>query len=124
MDKKVLVLDAEKESCQVLCKILEEQNYSTTALSSISDLEGQLENGGYLVVILDIDSISVDNRVIRKITQGYPGIYFLCTSRDRFHPELEDAICNNIYACLAKPIDTDELFYLLKSIYEQDVDAK
>lgn len=124
MDKKILVLDAEKESCQVLCKTLEEQNYSATALYSILGLEGQLENGGYLIVIVDIDSVSVDNHVIRKITQRFPKVYFLCTSRDRFHPELEDAICNNIYACLAKPIDTDELFYLLKSIYEQDVDAK
>ncbi|MCK5196674.1 MAG: hypothetical protein KAQ71_22875, partial [Desulfobulbaceae bacterium] len=76
--------------------------------------------GGYLAIIIDIDSVAVDNRVIRELTVSYPEIYFLCTSKDRFHPELKDAICYHIYACLTKPVDPDELVYWLRSIYKDE----
>ncbi len=71
---------------------------------------------------MDIDSIQIDNRMIRDLTIKYPDILFLCTSKDRFHPELKDAICYHIFACLNKPVDPDELFYLLKDIYENESD--
>lgn len=67
-------------------------------------------------VILDLDSIRIDNRTIRELTILYPHIYFLCMSKDRFHPELKDAICYHIYACLTKPLDYDELLYWLRCI--------
>ncbi len=123
MDNKIIVLDADKKSCQGLCEVIEEHIYPTTPLHSLLDLETTLESGGYIAVILDIDSVQVDNRVIRQLTIKYPETSFLCTSKDRFHPELKDAICYHIYACLTKPIDPDELFYLLKSIHEEEVDS-
>jgi DNA-binding NarL/FixJ family response regulator len=73
-----------------------------------------------VAVVLDIDSVPVDNRTIRKLALKYPGVRFLCTSKDRFHPELKDAICYHIYACLTKPVDPDELLYWIKSIYEEE----
>ncbi len=123
MDNKIIVLDADKKSCQDLCEVIEEHIYSTTPLHSLLDLETILESGGYIAVIVDIDSVQVNNRVIRQLTIKYPETSFLCTSKDRFHPELKDAICYHIYACLTKPIDPDELFYLLKSIHEEEVDS-
>ena len=45
-------------------------------------------------------------------------------SFDKFHPELKDAICYHIYACLNKPIDPDELLYWLKCIQEDDTESR
>jgi DNA-binding NtrC family response regulator len=116
--KKILVLDADAENCQRLCEILEKRCYPVASLYSLFDLEDTIEKGGYLAIIIDIDSVAVDNRVMRELTVSYPEIYFLCTSKDRLHPELKDAICYHIYACLTKPVDPDELFYWLRSINE------
>ncbi|UCE64574.1 MAG: hypothetical protein JSU59_05420, partial [Nitrospirota bacterium] len=117
IEKKILVLDADVTSCHRLVELLEGQQYPTTCIHNLSDLEKDLEKESYLAVILDIDSVPVDNRVIRKVTINYPEVHFLCTSKDRFHPDLKDAICYHMYACLTKPVDPDELFYLLRSIY-------
>ena len=46
--------------------------------------------------------------------------YFFCLSKHPFHPELQDAICYHIYACLNRPVDPDELFYFLRSINENE----
>jgi hypothetical protein len=43
-------------------------------------------------------------------------------SSDRFHPELKDAICYHIYACLTKPLDYDELLYWLRCIEDNGND--
>ena len=72
-----------------------------------------------LAVIIDIDSVPVDNRTIRNLTVQNPEIYFFCLSERRFHPELEDAICYHIYACINKPIDPDELFFWIDSIRKE-----
>jgi len=124
MEKKILVLYADVTGCQELVKLLAGRQYNTTSIHILSDLEGHLEKGGYLTVILDIDSVPVDNRVMRELTIKYPEVHFLCTSKDRFHPDLKDAICYHIYACLTKPVDPDEIFYLLRSIYEDAADPK
>ncbi len=92
-------------------------------MNSIRNLELHFEKKKYLAVIIDIDTVPINNRLIRELTLKYPGIYFFCLSKDRFHPELKDAICYHIYACLNKPVDPDELFYLLKDIYENESDS-
>jgi len=118
--KKIMVLDANENSTRELSNILESQNYPFTVTNALSSLEGSFESDEFVAVILDIDSVPVDNRTIRDLALKYPGIRFLCTSKDRFHPELKDAICYHIYACLNKPVDPDELLYWIKSIYEEE----
>ena len=73
-----------------------------------------------MAVIIDLDSVAVDNRTIRSLALQFPKIPFLCLSKERFHPELKDSIRDHIYACLIKPIDPDELGYWLKCIREDD----
>ena len=72
----------------------------------------------FMAVLMDIDSVAVDNRVIRELAADCPATPFLCISRERVHPELKDAISNHIYACLNKPVDQDELRYWMKCIKE------
>jgi DNA-binding NtrC family response regulator len=116
----IAVLDADIKGCREVCDILESNHYATTCVDSLAELKDKIEQGGFLSVIIDIDSVSVDNRMIRDLALKYPAVRFLCKSKDRFHPELKDAICYHIYACLTKPVDPDELLFWIKSIYDEE----
>jgi DNA-binding NtrC family response regulator len=120
MQKGVVVLDENKESGGELSTILESRQYPVAIIQSFSRLEDLILSEDYIAVIIDIDSVPVDNRMIRNLAITYPGVRFLCTSKDRFHPDLRDAICYHIYACLNKPVDPDELLYWIKSIFEEE----
>ena len=120
MKKRIVILDANQNSYLELSEIINSKNYPLVQTQAISSLEDFLESDQYVAVVLDIDSVPVDNRKIRELALKYPGVRFLCTSKDRFHPELKDAICYHIYACLTKPVDPDELLYWIKSIYEEE----
>jgi DNA-binding NtrC family response regulator len=124
MEKGIVVLDADQKQCQDLCLDLEKNRYTASPIYSIENLVERLNETDYLAVIVDIDTIAIDNRTVRELTIKYPGVYFFCLSKDRFHPELKDAICYHIYACLKKPVDLDELFYWLRSIYENEADPR
>lgn len=122
MKKKIVILDANQKSSGELSNILSSKNYPFTHACGLPLLEDDLDSDQYVAVILDIDSVPVDNRTIRQLAIKYPGVRLLCTSKDRFHPELKDAICYHIYACLNKPVDPDELLFWIKSIYEEEAD--
>ena len=120
MKKKIVVLDTDQNSSLELVNMLNSQNYPFTQAHSLSALKEFLVSDQYVAVILDIDSVPVDNRTIRQLALKHTGVRFLCTSKDRFHPELKDAICYHIYACLNKPVDPDELLFWIKSIYQEE----
>lgn len=120
MGKDIVVLDADAQQCQTLCSFLKEHQYQAVPAYSLQGLETYIRNNACLSVIMDIDSVPVDNRSIRLLALGNPGIYFLCLSEDRFHPQLKEALCYYIYACIKKPVDTDELLYWLESICEHE----
>ncbi|UCD80529.1 MAG: hypothetical protein JSW26_03605 [Desulfobacterales bacterium] len=120
LEKGIIILDAEKDSSQKLFQILSSRQYQVEKIQAFSSLEVLIASDRYLAVVVDIDTVPIDNLLIRDLTLKYPSMRFLCTSKDRFHPELKDAICYHIYACLNKPIDPDELLYWIKSIYEEE----
>jgi DNA-binding NtrC family response regulator len=122
MQKCILVVNTDKKQCRELGELIEKERYPVSTLHSLQNLETHLEENKFQAVIIDIDTVPVDNRTIRKLTLKFPGIYFFCLSEKPFHPELKDAICYHIYACLNKPVDEDELFYFLRSIYENETD--
>jgi DNA-binding NtrC family response regulator len=120
MQKRILIVNTDKRQCRELGELIEKEHYSVSALHSLQNLETHLEGNKFQAVIIDIDAVTIDNRTIRKLTLKFPEVYFFCLSVQPFHPELKDAICYHIYACLNKPVDEDELFYFLRSIYENE----
>jgi len=120
MKKKIIILDADQRSSEELSKILNTKSYPFTHVCGLPLLDDELASEQYVAVVLDIDTIPIDNRKIRELAIKYPAVRFLCTSKDRFHPELKDAICYHIYACLNKPVDPDELLYWIKCIYQEE----
>jgi DNA-binding NtrC family response regulator len=118
MDRPIVVVDADKAQCKKLCTLLERSNYRTVASHSLSNLERSVEEGALQVVILDLDNLPVDNRFIMDLRRENPGVRIMGLSSRPFHPELQEAISKHFYACLYKPVDTDELLFWLRSIWE------
>lgn len=120
MQKKIIVLDTDEARCSALCALIEQNNYPAVPIHSIGMLEQCFETQDCLGVFIDVDTVSLTNRDIRQFALKCPRTYIFCVSKYQFHPELKEAICDHIYACLNRPIDPDELFYWIRSIYQDD----
>jgi len=120
MEKKVVVLDADETQGRELCAIMDEGPYRAYPLQSLPDLGECIEESDCVAVFIDIDTVLIDNRMIRDLTLKYPQVHFFCISKHPYNPELKDAICYHIYACLNRPVDPDEIFFWLRSINQND----
>ncbi len=116
MKKRVILISKKSKEQNQIEALLLKNDYESHLIENIESLNAHLADLSCSCVIFDLDSVNIDNRTIRELTIQYPHIYFLCLSKDRFHPELKDAICYHIYACLTKPLNYDELIYWLKCI--------
>jgi len=74
MQKCILVVNTDKKQCRELCELLEKERYCASALHSIQNLETQFEGNKFQAVIIDIDTIPIDNRTVRKLTIKFPEV--------------------------------------------------
>ncbi len=102
--------------------MIEQKSYPAVPIHTISQLEQCVEGQDCLGVFIDIDTVPLTNRDIRQFALRFPGTCIFCISKHPFHPELQEAICYHVYACLNRPVDPDELFYWIRSIYQDDQD--
>jgi CheY-like chemotaxis protein len=119
-NKVVLVVNADSEESPGISRQLHEAGCLAQTVGSPAELKVLLRAKACMAVIMDIDSVAMNNRTIRELAAAFPAIRFLCLSKERHHPELKDSIRDHIYACLIKPIDPDELDYWLRCIREDD----
>ncbi|MCA1795137.1 MAG: hypothetical protein LC660_14945 [Desulfobacteraceae bacterium] len=122
MEKKIILSRIPHDELQEMQQVLSRHQYGNHVVGHMDGLVEALAGNSAFCVILDLDTLDVNNQTIRKLTIQYPNVYFLCISRNRFHPELKDAICYHIYACLTKPLDYDELLYWLRCIDNDNED--
>ena len=115
-------MDADKEHSRQLCELISNQGYTTIPLYSFHDLEKSITETRCLAIFWDLDTVPVKNQTIRDLVLKFPGVYFFGLSVHKFHPELKDAICYHIYACINRPIDPGEIFYWLRSVDEIESD--
>lgn len=116
MQGPIVVVDGDEEQCRGLCATLEREHYSTTAFHSLLNLEREIQETGRRVVILDLDTLPVNNRLFRTLRRTNPGVCIIGLSSRPFHPELKEAMSQHIYACLSKPVDDEELIFWVKSL--------
>ena len=116
----VFVVNADTVDSSGISRLIGEAGCRVQTVPSPADLKDLLKDRACTAVIMDIDSVAIDNRTIRELAVDFPSTPFLCLSKERLHPELKDSIRDHIYACLTKPIDPDELNYWLKCIREDD----
>lgn len=116
MGKSVAILDADEKQCSELCLQLKERQFLAAPIHSLPDLKRHLQSSACKTVIIDIDTVHIDNYSVKTLTAENPGVCFFCMSKDRFHPDLKDIIGGYIYACINKPVDLEELFYWLEAV--------
>ncbi len=114
-----MVLDADENQRRDLCQLLRENGWASESAETLHELRRRIAGHDILAVIMDIDTVPMDNRTIRNLVTHNPGIRFFCLSERRFHPELEDAIGTHLYACINKPVDPDELIFWVRSIHKE-----
>ena len=119
MKTNVLVVSAEGDEAAGISEMLKPGGYTADIIESLDLLEEVISTNGCMAVLIDLDTIAVSNRAVRQLTLQFPQVCFFCASWKPFHPELKDAICYHIYACIQKPIDPEELLYWMKSIAAQ-----
>ena len=119
MKTNVLVVSAIRDEAAGISEMLKPGGYTAYIIESLDFLEEVISTNDCMAVLIDLDTIAVSNRAVRQLTLQFPQVCFFCASWKPFHPELKDAICYHIYACIQKPIDSDELLYWMKSIATQ-----
>ena len=124
MREPVVVVDSDKNQCLELCGLLEAEHYKTTAFHSLANLEGAICKYGCQIILVDLDTLPVDNRLFRDIKKKNPAVRIIGISSRPFHPELQEAMSKHIYVNLSKPVDADELIYWLRSICENNPDTR
>ena len=76
MKKAIVVVDADQDQCRRFCTLLEKDQYVTIPIHSIQDLEANIKQSNCRAIILDIDTVPVDNRTVRELTIKFPEVYF------------------------------------------------
>ena len=120
MHGMILVVDANLDERQELCRLFEQSRYQTASMQSLAELLKHLQESSCHAVILDLDSLPVDNRFIRDLCKENPYLCVIGISGRPFHPELEEAIRTAGLARLFKQDILDELDKELKEDFSQD----
>ncbi len=115
---RVVVVEADVQYCRELCALLEEASITVAPLYSLEDLSEHLRKEQIAVMIVDLDNLPVNNNFFRSLKKQYPNLHILCLSSRTYHPDLEEAMGSHICASLAKPLNSEELFYWLKAVAE------
>jgi len=124
MKEPIIVIDGDKKSCRALCELLETHGYPAIQSHSLDGLPGLVQESSRRAVILDLDTVPVENRRFRDLKRKCPGLFIIAVSGRPFHPELKEAMTTHIYACLCKPVDPDDLIYLVKSIFSNATNSE
>jgi len=120
MKKEVLVLDPDEQQSRILCEVLTAFDYTAISMNSLAKIDRYIEENDCRAFILNLDQVAVTNKVFRKLKTKRPLLNIIALSKRQIHPELEEAIREYISVCLARPVDSDELVYWLKTIFEND----
>jgi DNA-binding NtrC family response regulator len=118
--KEVIVLDADTTQNQTLCALLKDNTYTAVPMNSLANMDRYMAEIDCRAVVVNLDSISATNKTLRDLKRKKPLINIIAVSKRQFHPELEEALREYISVCLARPVDSDELVYWLKTIFEND----
>ena len=118
MNTEIAIVDSSEAFKRSLELALAEKQYQLTCLSA-AGLENHLNQKDCRIVILDLDSVPTDTFFFRHLKRSHPRLKIIVVSGQPYHPELEEAMSHHIFASISKPVDPDEIVFLLKNIDDE-----
>jgi hypothetical protein len=111
----ILLVTPDHAPSQEIMRLAGDQAFTVELCASAEKAAGILSASSKgIIAIFDLDRLDLDERYFRQLPKT-PGHCLMGLSRSPFHPDLKEAIGRHLIACLRKPIDTDELRFLLDS---------
>ena len=120
MKMEIIIADADIKEGRSLSHVLENRQYQTASINSLKGLEQILKKRYCRAIIINLDTLPVDKQFFRDLKRLHPMLHIIGLSKHSFHPDLEEAISQHIFACVNKPVDPEEILFLLKSINEHN----
>ena len=117
MKRAVVVLASDELQSETLCAMLTEKDFRPVPISDPAEATNSISETSCLALILDLDSISATNIMLRDLKKKHD-ITIIAVSERKLHPELAESMGSHIFASLVKPVDPDDLEYLLKGVFE------
>ena len=117
---RLLALGVDPAISQAVDQFLQETGGWRQPVATVRECMEHLEREeGPISLLVDLDSISLDDRFFRELLQLKPDCAAIVLSHRTYHPELKEAMRRNIFATLRKPCSSDELCICLKSVLEK-----
>jgi DNA-binding NtrC family response regulator len=116
MKHEVAVLVYQESQNQAILTILGQGPYAPFALTSMADVPRYMQGRDRGVLLVDLDTEPVTNAELRALKKKH-ALTIIALSGEHLHPDLEESLRHHIYACLGKPVDPDELLYMLRSVF-------
>ena len=83
---RVAVVDADVQNCQELCALLEQASIPVAPLYSLEDLHEHLRKEQVRVLIVDLDTLPVDNNFFRNLKKQNPDLCYLVSLQPHIPP--------------------------------------
>jgi DNA-binding NtrC family response regulator len=123
----LLVIDDDLSTCETLVDILQQKGYRLTQVSSGEEAKSRLKENDYDLVFIDV-KMPVMNGLetyleLRKI-RPYIKAIMITAYRQEVETIVEEAIKQNLYTCLYKPIEVDNLLKIVEKILAEKTKIK
>jgi len=115
LDPIIMILGTDEGQSERLAGLLQANGYHPDVKDNFAMLTERLTEKKPAAIILDIDAAPHDNHLFRAFKRNNPDVILLGLSAYSFHPALKESMEKHIFACMVKPIDPDEVLFLLKT---------
>jgi DNA-binding NtrC family response regulator len=116
MGLRLIVVSSDSELVAQVNDAVSRLGYDITTLQKLDDPSAYAIFSTQSNLLIDLDNVHVDNKILRSIRRQHTRLNMMAVSSKKYHPQLRDALREDIVACLRKPLDADELAYWLNSL--------
>jgi two-component system, NtrC family, response regulator HydG len=123
----LLIIDDDLSTCETLIDILEKKGFKLVQVSSGEEALKTIKEKNFDLVFIDV-KMPVMNGLetyleLRKIRPSIKAI-MITAYRQEVESLVEEAVNNNLYTCLYKPIDVDKLLKIVQKVLALKGEAK
>jgi len=125
-EKSILIVDDDAEFCRTMADILESRGYKVETESNFENVLADMDQEYKLVVLLDLKLGATNGTdVLRAIRDKYPTkpVILITSCRQEMADSIDKGFQIGAYACLYKPLETDELIQHIEEIDRKKLQA-